>query len=298
MTPTISVVICVYNGADTLADSLRAVTAQSFDREHYEVVVVDDGSTDDSARIASQFDVQLLPRPHRGLAAAKNAGWQAARGEWVAFTDDDCGPTQHWLRFLHHAVAANGSETALGAAGRTVGYPSTLAVPRYVELTGGFNTDRHLQHPTFPYAPSGNTMYRRAALAAVDGLDERYSSYEGCDLHTRLRRTHGGPFHYEPRAVVLHRHYTTWRDFFRQQRSYGRGLAQFMWHYRQEVPWSLRRELRAWAHVLTLGAAALAPAASDGALLRRGDFIRHLALRIGFFETYFSARERRRWNRR
>lgn len=295
MTLDTSVVICVYNGADTLADTLRAVSAQSVARERYEVIVVDDGSTDDSARIAAQFDVRLVQRPHRGLAAAKNAGWQAARGEWIAFTDDDCGPTRHWLRFLRQAVDRDSSERALGAAGRTVGYPSSSAVPRYIELTGGFNTDRHLQHPIFPYAPSGNTLYRRAALAAVNGLDERYSSYEGCDLHTRLRRVYGGAFSYEARAVVLHRHYTTWRDFFRQQRGYGRGLAQFMWHYRHEVTWSLARELRAWAEVARLGPVALAPSAGDRALLRHGDFVRHLALRIGFFETYFSPRERRRW---
>ena len=137
MRPDISVVICVYNGADTLAGSLRAVGAQSFPSPRYEVIVVDDGSTDDSARIASQFDVRLLRRPHRGLAAAKNAGWQAARGDWVAFTDDDCAPTRHWLRLLRQAVGRDeGGALALGAAGRIVGYPVAAAVPRYIELTG------------------------------------------------------------------------------------------------------------------------------------------------------------------
>jgi glycosyltransferase involved in cell wall biosynthesis len=293
MKPDTSVVICVYNGADTLAGSLRAVGSQSFPRPRYEVIVVDDGSTDDSARIASQFDVLLLRHPHRGLAAAKNTGWQAARGDWVAFTDDDCAPTRHWLRLLRQAVGQ--SEGVLGAAGRIVGYPSAAAVPRYIELTGGFNTDRHLQHPSFPYAPSGNVMYRREALVAVNGVDERYSFYESCDLHTRLLRNYGGGFHYEPRAVVFHRHYTRWHEYCRQQRGYGRGLAQFMWHYRREVPWSPGREVQAWTRLLARGAAALVPGAGDGALVRRGDFLRHLALRVGFFETYFNRRERRRW---
>jgi O-antigen biosynthesis protein len=295
MTPDTSVVICVYNGADTLADSLRAVAAQSVPQP-YEVIVVDDGSTDESARVAAQFDVQVLRRPHRGLAAAKNAGWQAARGDWVAFTDDDCTPTRHWLRWLRDAIGqGDAGGRVLGAAGRIFGYPSASAAPRYVELTGGFNTDRHLQHPTFPYAPGGNVMYRREALAAVNGLDERYAFYESCDLHTRLRRAWGGAFHYEPRAVVLHRHYTRWRDYFCQQRGYGRGLAQFMWHYRGEVRWSAWREAQAWARLVPLGGAACVAGSGDGGLLRRGDFLRHLALRVGFFETYFSRRERRRW---
>ncbi|MBI3785906.1 MAG: glycosyltransferase [Deltaproteobacteria bacterium] len=296
MRPDISVVICVYNGADTLGDSLRAVQAQSFPRHAYEVIVVDDGSTDDSADVAAGFDVRLLRRRHYGLAAARNAGWQATLGDWVAFTDDDCGPTRHWLQSLHavvHQGANNGR--VLGAAGRIVGYPSPLAVPRYVERTGGFNTERHLQHPTFPYAPMGNAMYRREALQAVNGLDERYSSYESCDLHTRLRRTYGGTFYYEPRAVVFHRHHTHWRDYFRQQRGYGRGLAQFMWHYRDEVPWSLRREWTSWRQTLALGAAALVSSTGEPALVRRGEFVKHLALRLGFLETYWSKRERRRW---
>jgi glycosyltransferase involved in cell wall biosynthesis len=297
MKPDVSVVICVYDGADTLAASLRAVGDQSFPRDRYEIIVVDDGSTDDSARIAAQFAVALLRRPHRGLAAARNAGWQAARGDWVAFTDDDCGATRHWLRHLYAAVAPeHGAERVLGAAGRIVGFPAPQPVPRFVELTGGFDTDRHLRHPTFPYAPGGNVMYRRDALAAVNGFDERYTSYESCDLHTRLRRRVGGAFRYEPRAVVLHRHYTTWRHYVRQQRGYGRGLAQFMWHYRDEVPWSTGREIRAWGDVVALAGAALVPANGDGALLRRGNFLRQLALRVGFVETYFSPRERRRWS--
>ena len=95
--------------------------------------------------------------------------------------------------------------------------------------------------------------------------------------------------------MVFHRHHISWRDYFRQQRGYGRGLAQFMWHYRHEVPWSPGHEVRAWARLIALAAAALVPGAGDSALVRRGDFLRHLALRVGFFETYFSRRERQRW---
>jgi cellulose synthase/poly-beta-1,6-N-acetylglucosamine synthase-like glycosyltransferase len=138
-------------------------------------------------------------------------------------------------------------------------------------------------------------MYRRAALAAVDGFDERYASYDTCELHTRLRRRVGGAFHYEPRAVVFHRHYTTWGDFFRQQRGYGRGLAQFMLHHRGETPWSAWRELAAWGSVLGTAGAALWPGEGDAALLRRGNAVRQLALRLGFFETYFNRGERQRW---
>ncbi len=294
--PDISVVICVYNGAETLAGCLTSIQAQNFPTHRFEVIVVDDGSSDGSAQIAADFGARVLSGPHRGLATARNLGWQAAAAEWVAFTDDDCSPTRNWLAFLWRAVhSGDEHERALGAAGRIIGFPSTLAVPRYIEAAGGFNTDLHLAHPLFPYAPMGNIIYRRQALAAVGGLDERYDAYESCDLHTRLRRSYGGAFFYEPRAVVLHRHHTTWRAFFRQQRWYGRGMGQFMWRYRQEAPWPLRRELAAWGQVLALGVAALSPGAGESALQRRGDFVRQLALRSGFVQTYWSRKERRRW---
>ncbi|HZQ09391.1 MAG TPA: glycosyltransferase [Anaerolineae bacterium] len=294
MTPNLSVVICVYNGADTLADCLRALQQQTFPRDQIEIIVVDDGSTDDSAAIARRFPVRVEQGPHRGLAAARNIGWRAAQSEWVAFTDDDCAPTRHWLQFLWCAIQQP-SERVLGAAGRIIGFPSAADPPRYVELRGGFNTDAHLSHPQFPYAPMGNALYRRAALEQVNGLDERYSSYESCDLHTRLRQNYGGAFYYEPRAIVLHRHYNTWAEYFRQQRSYGRGMAQFMWHYRAQVQWSFQKEIVEWGKVFSYAGAAILPSSDERALLRRGDFIKHLALRVGFAQTYWSRQERMRW---
>jgi glycosyltransferase involved in cell wall biosynthesis len=292
----LSVVICVYNGADTLADCLRAVEQQSFPRREFEIIVVDDGSTDGSDQIARKFDVRVLKGPHRGLSAARNIGWRAAQSEWVAFTDDDCGPTRNWLQFLWRAVqAGQPNGRVLGAAGRIVGFPSDCAPPRYVELRGGFNTDRHLAHPRFPYAPMGNVLYRREAIEQVNGLDERYRTYESCDFHTRLCQTYGGAFFYEPNAIVFHRHYSTWKDYFRQQRGYGRGLGQFMWHYRAQVHWSLREEAVEWGKVLALASAAALPGDDERALVRHGDFVKHLALRIGFAETFWSREERRRW---
>ncbi len=301
MSVDISVVICVYNGAETLADCLCAVRAQNFPADRYELIVVDDGSTDGSGEIAKSFDARVQIGPHRGLASARNIGWRMAQGEWVAFTDDDCGPTRNWLASYWRAVhPTQSNERVLGAAGRIVGFPSHLDVPRFVELRGGFNTDRHLEHPMFPYAPMGNAMYRREALEAVNGLDERYRTYEACNLHTRLRQEYGGQFYYEPRALVLHQHPTTWQTFYYQQQGYGRGTAQFLLQYRKQVPWSLRQELGAWANIAALStnaprADALAESNDEQTLMCYGDFVKQLAQRIGFAQTYWSQAERAQW---
>ena len=296
MSLAVSVVVPVHDGEATLADCLRALAGQSLDRSRYDVIVVDDGSTDSSAAIAERFGARLLSQDNRGPGAARNTGWREARAPWVAFTDADCIPSRGWLARLLSAVERPGrDEPALGAAGRTVGSPSTSAVARLPDLIGSLDAERHLAHPRFPFAPSGNVLYRRDALAAADGFDPRYRSYEACDLHTRLRRLDRGPFVFEPRALVLHRHRTTWRRYWRQQLSYGQGYAQFMWHHAGDVGWSPRDELRAWGQVARLGLTACRPGRGDESLVRRGRFVKELAQRSGFASTYWDPRERSRW---
>jgi glycosyltransferase involved in cell wall biosynthesis len=291
MTVEASVVIPVHNGAATLADCLRALATQTLERSRFEVIVVDDGSDDGSHAVANELGARVVRQPRSGPAAARNAGWRRARGHWVAFTDADCLPSRVWLARLLDVVDAN----SLGAAGRTVGYLPNAPSARFADLLGSLDAARHLAHPVFPFAPSCNVIYRKDALAAVGGFDERYCSYEACDLHTRLRAD-GDAFAYEPGAVVLHRHRATWLRYCAQQFSYGRGYGQFLWHHREERPWSAVDELRAWARaVATLASAAWPSRTGDERLVRRGLAQKQLAQRVGFSTTYWSPRERRRW---
>lgn len=289
----ISVVIPVYNGAATLDACLRSLQHQTLAHDLYEVIVVDDGSTDDSARIAQIARVRLVSQRNAGAPAARNAGIGAARGEWVAFTDSDCVCARTWLSSL--LSAAERSSGALGAAGKTVGYQSQTPAARFVDLMGGLDPIRSLAHPRFPFAPTSNVLYRREYLQAVQGFDTRYATYDACDLHTRLLRAFDGPFAYEPRAVVMHTHRSTWRGYFRQQFFYGVGYAQFMLAHRSELRWSVLREIRASLEVLAKAFGALLPGSGEAALLRRGWFIRSAAQHAGFIRTYYNRAERRRW---
>src|SRR6185295_12734626 len=73
---------------------------RQMDYPDYEVILVDDGSTDDSAAIAREFGVRVLSTENRGLSAARNTGLEAATGEIVAYIDDDAFPDPHWLTYL------------------------------------------------------------------------------------------------------------------------------------------------------------------------------------------------------
>jgi glycosyltransferase involved in cell wall biosynthesis len=295
--PLVTVVVPAHDAARTLPDCLRALASQRLSRDQYAVVVVDDGSADGSAEVAETLGAEVLRQRRQGPGAARNAGWRAAGGRWVAFTDADCIPARSWLPTLLAAAerGADGARPALGAAGWTLGYCSTTPAARFVDLSGGLDAERHLAHPSFPFAPTGNVLYRRDALAAVAGFDVRYRSYEACDLHGRLVRADGGRFVFEPRAVVMHRHQVRWRDYWRQQVWYGKGLGQFVWHHRDAVDWSLHDELRACSQLARLGLDVCKPGSGDDALIRRGRFVKELAQRVGFVASYWNPRERARW---
>jgi glycosyltransferase involved in cell wall biosynthesis len=294
MTPLVSVVVPVRNGASTLDSCMHALTTQSLPRERFEVVVVDDGSDDGSAEIADAAGARVLRRSPGGAGAARNAGWQSARAAWIAFTDADCVPSRSWLRSYATEIDGRGTDL-LGAAGRTLGLESETPAACFVDLVGGLDGERYLEHPKFPFAPSCNLLYRRDALERVGGFDERFSSYEACDLHTRLIEDCGGEFVFTPRAVVLHRHRASWHEYWHQQYGYGRGYAQFVWHYRDRVPWSVREELRAWSGVGRAGLDALRTRDGSEGLVRRGLATKLLAQRLGFDATFWRSRERARW---
>jgi glycosyltransferase involved in cell wall biosynthesis len=292
--PRVTVVVPARDAERTLAECLRALATQTLPPDEYEVVVVvDRDSNDGSASIARAAGVHVLTSDQAGAGAARNAGIAAARGQWVAFTDADCIPSRAWLSQLIRAVDGLGS-SALGAAGSTLGHQSASAAARFVDLTGGLHADRHLAHERYPWAPTGNVMYLRAALAAVGGFDPRFRTYEGCDLHTRLLREVGGQFAYAPGALVLHRHRDGWRAYWSQQVGYGVGYGQFFRRYETELPWKAADELRAWGNVLgALGRAAI-PRRGEAGLLARGTAVKVLAQRVGFIRSYWNRAEARR----
>jgi len=293
----VSVVVPFFNSAATLAGCLRALAGQSLEREAFEVIAVDDGSTDGGGKGVEAFGARLIRQENRGAPAARNTGIRAAEGDWVAFTDADCMPSRGWLKNLLAAVdSAPQDSSVLGAAGSTTGLGSESPPARFVDLVGGLDAKQHLSHPLFPFAPSGNLMYRRDALTTVGGFDERFDAYDACDLHTRLVRAMGGRLVFSPRAVVLHIHRSDWGSFWRQQKGYGHGMAQFYLAHCEEVDWGLPQEALAWLRVAAAGCRSLQPWGSrDERLVWRGRFVKQAAQRTGFIRSYWSAEERGRW---
>src|SRR5207253_407576 len=97
--PFVSVIVCSYNGARTLADCLNSLGKINY--PDYEVILVDDGSTDNTAQVAAQFpNVRYIRQENQGLSHARNTGAAAAKGEVFAYTDSDCMADPDWLYYL------------------------------------------------------------------------------------------------------------------------------------------------------------------------------------------------------
>ena len=218
--PRISAIVCTHNGARTLSACLDALAR--LDYPDYEVIVVDDGSSDESAAIAARPDVRLMRTSHQGLAAARNVGLDSATGTIIAYVDDDAYPDADWLHYL--AAALMESDHA-GAGGPNIPPPDEGHVARCVSAAPGgpvhvLVTDREAEH-----IPGCNMAFRKTALDAVGGFDPRFRiAGDDVDLCWRLQDA-GETIGFSPGAVVYHRRRDSIRSYVRQQYEYGKAEA-------------------------------------------------------------------------
>jgi len=218
--PPVSVVVCTHNGAKTLSLCLEGIRALEYPA--YECIVVDDGSTDDTAAIAQAAGVRLIQTDNHGLSAARNRGLAAARGEIVVYLDDDAWPDRDWLRFLCSTFLTTGHAAVGGPnvpprdAGRTADCVARApGGPIHVLVA-----DREAEH-----LPGCNIAFRREILERIGGFDPQFRvAGDDVDVCWRLRDA-GHTLGYHPGAMVWHARRDSVRGFLRQQFGYGRAEA-------------------------------------------------------------------------
>jgi GT2 family glycosyltransferase len=234
--PPLSVVVCSCNGATTLRDCLDGLL--ELDYPDYEVIVVNDGSTDATASIAAGYPFRLIETPNQGLSAARNTGLHAAHGEIVAYIDDDARPDPHWARYLA-ATFREGDWAAVGGPNLTPADDTAVADcvgnapggPIHVLLS-----DRQAEH-----VPGCNMAFRRSALRALGGFDPQFRcAGDDVDVCWRLHER-GLRIGFSPAAVVWHHPRRSVRAFLRQQSSYGKAEAQLerKWPEKYNRAWQI-----------------------------------------------------------
>jgi GT2 family glycosyltransferase len=218
--PRISVVVCTHNGSRTIWDCLEGL--RQLDYPNYEVIVVNDGSTDGTEAIATRAGFRVLTTENRGLSHARNLGWREATGEIVAYTDDDARPDPHWLRYL--AGAFMGSEHA-AIGGPNIAPSGDGEIADSVANAPGGPMHVLVSDDEAEHIPGCNMAFRKSVLKDIGGFDEQFRvAGDDVDVCWRLQKE-GHTIGFCAAAMVWHHRRNCLRNFWRQQRGYGRAEA-------------------------------------------------------------------------
>jgi glycosyltransferase involved in cell wall biosynthesis len=229
-----SVVVPAYQAAGEIGACVVALRAQSMDRARYEILVVDDGSTDGTAgcaRGAGADRVLVLPR-RGGAAAARNAGLQAARGAIVLFTDADCQPAPEWLPRM---AAPFADPRVAGVKGALCTRQRAL-IARLTQLEYDIRYERMARRPSIDFVDTGAAAFRRILLLRYGGFDAAYAvpSAEDVDLSFRLARD-GQRLVFVPDACVYHPHPASLRAYLARKGRYGLWRALLYLRYPEKI---------------------------------------------------------------
>jgi GT2 family glycosyltransferase len=218
--PRASVVVCAYQAEGTIEECLRSLT--ELDYPDYEVLVVDDGSTDATTAIARRFPVRLLPKGRLGLSGARNAGLEEADGDIVAYIDADAQADPDWLTYLALALEAPGTA---GAGGPNPVPPDDPPVAQCVARAPGGPIHVLLDDERAEHVPGCNMAFRRERLIEIGGFDPIYrAAGDDVDVCWKLL-DRGYEIRFHPSALVWHRRRDSVRAFWRQQIGYGKAEA-------------------------------------------------------------------------
>jgi len=230
----ISIIVATRNRPRQIEMCLRALLAQTYPRDRFEVIVVDDGGDVPLAPTIAPFrahvQLRLVEQTNAGPARARNTGAKHAVGPLLAFVDDDCEPNPGWLAALHAHFQqlpdrAIGGRTVNALPGNAYSSASQLVVDYLSEHHAAAKALKAGGAPTAPpFFASNNLAVPAALFDDVGGFDESFPLAAGEDREFCDRwQAHGYRLLLAPDAVVRHAHALSLQTFWRQHMNYGRG---------------------------------------------------------------------------
>jgi glycosyltransferase involved in cell wall biosynthesis len=215
--PKVSVVVASYNGGGTLPACLDSLTHLNY--PDYEVILVDDGSTDDTVRIASHYPkVRTIHQKNLGLSAARNAGIAVASGDIIAFTDSDCRADEDWL---YYVVGDLLKTDACAIGGHNFPPPEDNWVAGCVAVAPGGPAHVMLDDRNAEHIPGCNMAFWRWALDEIGGFDPQFrAAGDDVDVCWRLLQR-GRQIAFSHSGFVWHYRRSTVATYIKQQHGYG-----------------------------------------------------------------------------
>ncbi len=235
--PYLSIVIPVYNRGKFIASLIESISRQSYPNEKFEVVIVDDGSTDDTKggierlQKLNSCNLRYFYQKNKGPAAARNLGLNNSKGEIVVFTDSDCLVSHNWLEEISKGYD---NKRVAGVGGTVKAMPIDSVISSYCAYIR-MNERPKMNKTGIVYLITANASFRKSYLDLIGGFDERYTfpGGEDPDLCYRLREK-GYYFKYNSKAIVFNPHKNNLIEFIRTYYNYGKGEAFLI--LRKKIP--------------------------------------------------------------
>ncbi len=218
--PLVSVVVCVYNGADTIAPCIESLLGQSYPQDRYEIIVVENGSTDNTTEVVQRYPVRLIHSPVRGLASARQFGLERSASEIYASTDADCRAHPDWVAEL---VKPYTNSNVVGVGGAVLSYEhgERNVFETFSDENNQLSNFGGGQGEYLPRMNGCNSSYRRSALTAIGGFNTRMVTGDDTDASWRIQLDTGKKLACADKAIVYHHHRSTQRGLQKQYRQYG-----------------------------------------------------------------------------
>jgi glycosyltransferase involved in cell wall biosynthesis len=211
----VSVIIPAYNAAGILGECLESLRQQQVSGINYEILVVDDGSTDQTRdMVLTHSGCRLITQANKGPAAARNLGANLAQGDILLFTDADCQPQPDWLARM---IEPFQNPEIIGVKGAYLCRQPQL-VARFVQLEYEEKYQRMRRYPFIDFIDTYSAAFRRPQFLAERGFDESFphASVEDQEFSFRMARA-GHKMVFVPEAQVFHRHADTFMKYFRKK---------------------------------------------------------------------------------
>ena len=215
--PFVSVIVPVWNSPDMIAKCLIALSAQTYPSDRFEVLVVDNASTDSTAEVVRRFPVAtLLFEPAPGSYHARNRGLKIARGEYIAFTDADCRPHENWLANGVVALTTDPSIAMVGGAiDLVIDHDGAPSLVELYEMAQAFPQKVFVEQQS--YAATANMFTRRSTIDRIGPFNAALKSGGDWEFGRRVGAA-GLRLVYAPEALVQHPARTSYREIVRKAR--------------------------------------------------------------------------------
>ena len=248
--PRFSIIICTRNGAGRIETCIKA--CRNIDYPDFEIIVVNDGSTDGTAKLLDQQkEIRAFHLEPSGLSAARNHGAAKATGEILAFTDDDCRPDEQWLTWLARAYSES-NHAAIGGP-NLAPTPNSLVLALTTAAPGA-PTHVMIDDLTAEHLPGCHLSVKKSAFAQIEGFDPIFhTAGDDVDFCWRLRDA----------GFTL-----------------GFSGASFVWHHRRATPWKYLKQQMGYGHAEALLFKKHPHRFSEGGIRWEGCVYRGIALGI------------------